>query len=362
MNAENKVLDNSTIALDSNKTGRSREAGKSSVDWAPMEYDFKDTWFAIAHAPNIGSKPRRLTLHAQQCYLWRDGAKLVASEFHPSKMDALKHAYSEFTGGSGFYPVVEFYGYVWVWYGNPENATSELIPQIPFLPRDGSNIPNYMRTTIRFDGCTPLSVENLLDLTHADFLHGEVVGGEGAAESDELEFSFTSETLTRTRTVTGKPVSPIMRWVGGVRAKYQDSRSTLHVHLRNNLCISYPQFRPGFDIPNVQPFTPCGKYRSRVNQTFSLQGAPTPFRQIMPKMAYVVGPQDNSVIRPQNPKYIEAGVNQRRDLCSRFDGPGVRYRMLLKKLWQRQQQGDFSYQADVDVGGDVREILGMTEN
>lgn len=346
-----------TSALSSEKHERPKKS--SPVDWSPMDYDFRDTWFAIAHAPNIGSKPKRLSLHAQQCYLWRDGDKLMATEVHPTRMSAA--LCTEFTGGSGNYPVAERYGYVWVWYGNPENASAELIPQIPFLPRDGKNIPNYMRTTIRFDGCTPLSVENLLDLTHADFLHGEVVGGEGDAESDEVEFSCTSETLTRTRIVTGKPVSPIMRWVGGVRAKYQDSRSTLHVHLRNNLCISYPRFRPGFDIPNVQPFTPCGKYRSRVNQIFSLQSAPTPFRQIMPKMAYVVGPQDNSVIRPQNPRYIEAREAARRDLCSRFDGPGVRYRMLLKKLWQRQQAGDYSYATDADVGGDVRAILGMTD-
>jgi hypothetical protein len=145
-----------------------------------------------------------------------------------------------------------------------------------------------------------------------------------------------------------------------VRAKYQDFRSTLHVHIRSNLCISYPQFRPGFDVPNVQPFIPSGKYRSRVNQVFNLHDAPTPFRHIMPRMAYVVGPQDNSVIRPQNPGYLEPG--ERRDLHSRFDAPGVRYRLLLKKLWERQQGGDFSYLGDVDTGADISELLGIGES
>ncbi|MBR9909214.1 MAG: oxygenase [Gammaproteobacteria bacterium] len=330
---------------------------KLATDWLPSNFDLRDTWFAVAHANHVSARPIKRVMHARQCYVWRENGTPVVAEFHPLHMAAMKSEYSEFTAGSGYFPVAERYGYVWVWYGNPANATLDLLPQIPFLPRDGSSIPAYMRTTVRFDGCSPLSVENLLDLTHADFLHGEVVGGEGEAESDEVEYSHTSETLTRTRIVTHKPVSPVMRWVGGVRAKYQDFRSTLHVHLRSNLCISYPRFRPGFDIPNVQPFVPSGKYRSRVNQIFNLQAAPLPFRHIMPRMAYVVGPQDNSVVRPQTPVYLSD--NAPRDLHSRFDGPGARYRLLMKKLWERQQNGDFSYAGDADPGADIAALLGM---
>lgn len=349
------MIENAT--LNSNEKSAAATSRAKAMDWQPTEYDFRDCWFPVAHAPDVGKRPILRAMHACHLYLWRDDGHAVAAEYHPVKRAAMKTRYSEFTAGSGFYPVSERYGYIWVWYGSPEQATEALIPQIPFLPKDGSNIPAYMRKTVRFDGCSALSVENLIDLTHADFLHGEVVGGEGEAESDEVEYSYTSETLTRTRIVVGKPVSPVMRWVGGVRAKYQDFRSTLHVHLRSNVCISYPRFSPGFDVPNVQPFVPSGKYRSRVNQIFSLQAAPTPFRQIMPRLAYVVGPQDNSVIRPQNPSYLE--LTERRDLHSRFDAPGARYRFLLKKLWQRQQSGDYSYLSDADPGADITALLGM---
>lgn len=338
---------------------RVENAGNNrALDWLPTDYDLRDCWFPIAHAPDVNSRPVFRALHAQQVYLWRENGSAVAADHHPGESAAARARSNEFTAGSGRYPVAEYYGYVWVWYGNPDQASEELIPNIPFLPRDGSNIPGYMRTTIRFDGCSGLSVENLIDLTHADFLHGEVVGGEGEAESDEVEFSYTSETLTRTRLVIGKPVSPVMRWVGGVRAKYQDFHSALHVHLRSNLCISYPKFRPGFDIPNVQSFTPNGKYRSRVNQIFNLNEAPTPFRQIMPRMAYRIGPQDNAVIRPQNPGYLES--TERRDLHSRFDAPGARYRFLMKKLWERQQAGDYSYASDADPAADISAAIGMT--
>jgi len=328
-------------------------------DWIPTNYDLRDTWFPVAHATDVSAQAVRRMVHSQPYYLWREGGQAKAAEIHPEAMDAANKNASEFTGGSYYYPVCERYGYVWAWYGNPDNADLDLLPHIPFLPRNG-DIPDYMRATIRFDACSALSVENLIDLTHADFLHGEVIGGEGESKSDEITFDYTSETLTRVRMVTGKPVSPIMKWVGGVRAKHQEFRSTLHVHLRSGLCISYPRFRPGFDIPNVQPFVPSGSHRSRVDQIFNLTKAPLVFRRIMPKMAYKVGPQDNYVMRPQNPRYLEASPV--RDLHSRFDAPGNRYRFLMQALHKRQQKGDFSYGSDVDPGGDITEILGMEKS
>lgn len=326
-------------------------------DWLPGQFDLHDTWFPLAHSNHVGKQPIRRVVHAQVVYLWREGAHILAADNHPETSFSCRRRANAFTAGSGLYMAVERYGYIWVWYGNPDNADQALLPHIPFLPVNGIKIPNYMRTTIRFDACSILSVENLLDLTHADFLHGEVVGGEGEAKTDEVVFEHTSETITRTRIVTGKPVSPIMRWVGGVRVKYQDFRSTLHVHLRSNVCISYPRFDPGFDVPNVQPFVPSGPYRSRVDQIFGLADAPTPFRQLMPKVAFIVGPQDNSVMRPQNPRYLN--IENRADLHSRFDAPGNRYRYLMNKLQERQDKSDFSYLADADPGGDITELLGM---
>ncbi|GAB3101772.1 oxygenase [Aestuariicella hydrocarbonica] len=339
------------------KAGNIARTQRQKDNWTPMVFDLHDTWFPIAHSTHVGAKPVRRALHAQPVYVWREGAKALAAECLPEALKSAATPKSAFTCGTGIYPTVEQYGYVWVWYGNPDNKDVTLLPHIPFLPKDGVGIPNYMRTSVRFDGNSSLSVENLLDLTHADFLHGEVIGGEGEAESDEISFEYTSETLTRVRHVVGKPVSPVMRWLGGVRAKYQEFRSTLHVHLRSNVCISYPRFRPGFDIPNMQTFVPSGPFRSRVDQTFSLGAAPTPFRQLMPRMAYVVGPQDNFVVRPQNPCYMNS--DDRADQNSRFDAPGVRYRFLMRKLWERQQAGDYSYLADADPGQDISALLGM---
>lgn len=327
-------------------------------DWVPMNIDLRDTWFPMAYSADVIDRTVRRVMHAQNVYLWREMGNVRAGEFRPEQISTRHYAPSAFTAGSAFYPVVERYGYIWVWYGNPEHAHEELIPFIPFLPADGSNIPRYTQRAVRFDASSPLSVENLIDLTHADFLHANAIG-DNKSESDVVEFTSTSETVTRTRIVTKKSVAPVMRWIGGVRAKYQDFRAVLHVHLRNSVCISYPRFTPGYAIPNVQPFVPVGKHRSRIDQTNYTVNAPAPFRWLMPRISYVIQPQDNSVLRAQNARYFESG--ERRDLSSRFDAPGNRYRALLTRLAERQKQGDFSYAHDADPGADITLLLGMKD-
>ncbi|MEH6386297.1 MAG: aromatic ring-hydroxylating dioxygenase subunit alpha [Pseudomonas profundi] len=328
---------------------------KRPSDWTPVNYDLHDTWFPVSHSRDVTSRPIRRIIHSQPYFLWRENGIPQAAEFHPSRLAALRHASSAFTGGSGSYPVIERYGYIWAWYGDPDHADIQLLPHIPFLPLDG-NIPGYTQRTVRFDASSALSVENLIDLTHADFLHANTIG-DGISESDVVEVEWTSETVTRTRMVTQKSVAPVMRWVGGIRARYQDFRAVLHIHLRSNVCISYPRFRPGYDIPNLQPFLPVGRHRSRCDVTFNTTAAPSPFRYLMPRINYIIQPQDNSVVRPQNERYLDA--SDRRDLHSRFDAPGTRYRYQMEQLAERQRRGDFSYGADAEPGRDITALLGM---
>ena len=103
-----------------------------SAEWIPGQHALRDTWFPIAHSPHVSERPIRRIIHSQPYYLWREGNNVKAAEYAPNA--SIKKT-SEFTAGSGFYPVLERYGYVWVWYGNPDNASEELIPNVPYLPR-----------------------------------------------------------------------------------------------------------------------------------------------------------------------------------------------------------------------------------
>jgi hypothetical protein len=231
-----------------------------------------------------------------------------------------------------------------------------LIPHIPFLPLDGQKIPRYMQRILRLDTSSPLSIENLIDLTHADFLHARTIG-DSTCESDTVEVEWTSETVTRTRIVTQRAVAPIMRWIGGIRSQYQDFRSTLHIHLRSGVAISFPRFRPGHDIPHIQGFTPVGRYRTRIDVTQYTATAPPPFRWVMPRTVNLFQAEDNLAVRLQTERYVDD--SERLDLHSRFDAPGLRYRFQLEQLAERQRRGDFAYKSDAEPGRDITQLLGM---
>ncbi|CAB3779941.1 oxygenase [Paraburkholderia caffeinilytica] len=343
-----------TTTLSEEPSLTSRAADRPAVqDWVPGVLQLRDAWFPVAHVTDVHETVSRRQVHSQPYYLWRAKGDLHASEHRPDIAAAKRLPSTAFTMGTGDYPVMERYGYVWVWYGNPEKADESLVPDVPFLPREGG-LPWYTRGTLRFDCCSALSLENLLDLTHADFLHANVVGDE-YSEDDRIEVQSTSETVTMIRHCKSKSVAPIMRWVGGVRAKYQDVRAVIHVHVRNSVAIAYGRYTPGFHVPLFHPCVPESQDRCRLNFAMNTTAAPGPFRILMPRAAYIVGPQDNIMVGPQSARYAEPA--DRRDLHSRFDGAGTRYRFLMQQIARRQQQGDFSFGAD--PGRDVRELLGM---
>jgi phenylpropionate dioxygenase-like ring-hydroxylating dioxygenase large terminal subunit len=71
------------------------------------------------------------------------------------------------------YPLVEQDGWVWIWMGNTELADESLIPDTHWM-----NDPQWAAVThsFRFECNHNLIHDNLLDLTHEQFIHGTTVG------------------------------------------------------------------------------------------------------------------------------------------------------------------------------------------
>ncbi|AFR16021.1 oxygenase [Burkholderia pseudomallei] len=337
-------------------------SGRDEGDWVPNRFCLRNAWFPLAHTFEIGERASRWQIYSQPCYLWRARGRIHASRRHPDLPAAPATPAMPAAPDSPFepperYPVVERFGYVWIWYGDPEHASDALVPDVPFLPREGG-LPERMQGNIRLDCCTPLLVENLLDLTHADYLHANLLGDE-QSEEDRVDVRFTSETVTMIRQCTNKSIAPIMRWFGGVRAKYQDVHVVIHVHVRSSVAVAYGRYMPGIDLPIFHPCVPESRDRCRLSFALNMTRTPWLLRALMPLTPYIVLPQDNRMIGPQSTRYRDAG--ERRDLYSRFDRAGLRYRLLLQQLARRQRDGDFSYAPDALPGQDARGILGMPD-
>ena len=319
--------------------------------WIPHDIVMRDTWFPVAHNYSVTGKPVRRAVYSHPIFLWRENGVVVASENHPN--EKVVGEKSQYTDARGRYPVMEHYGVVWVWFGNPLAADPVHLPSLPFLPPKGG-LPRHMTSTVRFECAAPISLENLIDLTHADFLHADVVGDE-RSDSETVETFFDSETVTMVRTCTNKSVAPVMKFFSGIKQPTQNVRQVIRIYLRSHCAIAYGRFTPGDDVPLFHPCTPETRDRTRMEMVMNTTNSDLLFRHVMPKAGYKVSRQDSYMTSPQSPRYMRD--TDRKDLHSKFDQAGQRYRMAMMELADRQAKGDFAYRDNVSA--DCSEIIGL---
>lgn len=291
-------------------------------------------------------------MHGAPVIFWHDGWRIRATEDMPGLPPRARRQ-GELTYGSGEYIITQRYGYVWVWYGDPDNASTDLIPNVPHLPSHG--MPERFERSVVFDCSYELLVENLLDQTHADFLHSKLTG-DAMSEDDIIEVESTSEIVTAIRTAHGRSIPPAQRaLVKG--AKTQNIRVVTVAHVRSGVCVLHGDFNPGMSMPMLHPCNPETAARARSPVTYNPRHMPRLGRELFPWVAHIVARQDNWATRKQNINYLTD--EDQRDLSSRFDKAGLRFRKLYADLVARQEAGDYSYLSDGDPGADVSEVLGI---
>ncbi len=322
-----------------------------AAQFRPGSFALRDAWFPMIHTVQIGRRPVRRALHGNPLVMWRDGARFRATEDLPGTPVAQRRA-SELTNG-GDYPTAERYGYLWVWYGDPANASVELLPSIPHTPEEG--MPRRFQGSVLFDCTYELICENLLDLTHADFLHSKLTG-DALSEDDVIDVESTSETVTMIRTAHGRPVPDMQKSLVKGATK-QNVRMVTHTHVRSGVCILHGDYNPGMSIRMIHPANPETRGRTRTPVTYNPMHITRMGRTMFPLTSHIVGRQDNWAVRRQNETYVLPRPNS--DLSSRFDKAGLRYRKIYQALVARQQDGDTSYLDDGDPQRDITDLLGI---
>ena len=169
-----------------------------------MSY-LRNTWYMAAWADEVGDKPFARTLLDEPLVLYRDTAGLPHALY-----DRCPHRFAPLSMGRvegellvcgyhglGFgadghcarnphgpvtralavpaYPMHEAHRALWIWMGEPDRADPALIRDLGFLsdaPQTAFN-KGYLKGT----GHYQLFVDNILDLSHTDFLHPDTLGG-----------------------------------------------------------------------------------------------------------------------------------------------------------------------------------------
>ncbi|WP_327725520.1 aromatic ring-hydroxylating dioxygenase subunit alpha [Streptomyces europaeiscabiei] len=104
------------------------------------------------------------------------------------------------------YPVVERHRFVWVWLGDPAVADPDLVPDLhwnddPQWAGDGG--------TITVDCDYRLVLDNLMDLTHEQFLHADSLANDELSEA-EPDVAHDDHSVTLTRWMRGIEAPPFL--------------------------------------------------------------------------------------------------------------------------------------------------------
>jgi vanillate O-demethylase monooxygenase subunit len=120
------------------------------------------------------------------------------------------------------YPVVEKSPMVWVWPGDPEKADPKLIPDYDWINGDQWGYGNGF---YEVKGNYLAIHENLMDITHFQYLHGTALGTPKHAES-KIEVTVKENTVDNYRVNEGELVPDLHREATGLK----DAPITRHAH------------------------------------------------------------------------------------------------------------------------------------
>ena len=104
------------------------------------------------------------------------------------------------------YPTAERHRAIWIWMGDAEAADENLIPDLSVLAEapDSAFSSGYLHTQCNFE----IVIDNILDLTHTDYLHANSIAGTGMTTSSKPVTRETKDGLRVEWLASGIPLSP----------------------------------------------------------------------------------------------------------------------------------------------------------
>ncbi|RVU05771.1 aromatic ring-hydroxylating dioxygenase subunit alpha [Novosphingobium umbonatum] len=203
----------------------------------------RNAWYVAAWASEVeGSKMLPRTILGEQIILMRDGEGLAAAvsgvcphRFASLSMGRLENGVVHCAyHGLGFdhtgacvhnpfgappktmrlkaYPVVERYSALWIWMGEADQADPALIPDFAFNdPAHHWVGEGYLLAKANYE----LEVENILDLSHIQFLHASTLGS-SEVSNGRYEWKQEGEQIWSNRDVYGEIMTPQLATAMGV--------------------------------------------------------------------------------------------------------------------------------------------------
>jgi len=156
-------------------------------------------------------------------------------------------------------------GILWLWAGAPEAADPALIPAFPFIPDrpDWRTVRGYTLMKANYEYGT----DNLLDLSHIEFVHKGTFAGQGVIFAGQHKVTLDGETLHSNWWMPG--IAPPSMATGHVPPDavvdhWLDMRWNAPASMRLNVGVC-PHGEPreaGFEVPQAHILTPANEHES----------------------------------------------------------------------------------------------------
>jgi phenylpropionate dioxygenase-like ring-hydroxylating dioxygenase large terminal subunit len=214
----------------------------------------RNAWYAAGSTTEIGRKPLRRVLLGEPVVLFRkeDGVPIALADRCPHRFAPLSrgrlvgdelqcgyHGLRFDTSGVcthnphgdtiprqarvRSYTLLERHGFVWIWMGE-EASEPELLPDLaPFGRREGyATVDGYLRIAANYQ----LITDNLLDLSHVEFLHA-AFAVEDVLETSRTELLRDGNTIQSNRWKPACKVSRFLRMFWQSDAERGDARANM---------------------------------------------------------------------------------------------------------------------------------------
>lgn len=248
----------------------------------------KNAWYAAGWARELADEPRAITVLGEHVVLFRsaDGAvhaledrcphrfaplslgkvrgdRLVCGyhglEFSPSGSCARNpHGRGAVSSALSVrsYPVAQRYGMIWLWMGTSERADESRLPPLSRLEEPGYS---WVHGSLHVDANYQLVIDNLLDLTHVEFMH-PLLASPGNSERTTYRAEQDGTTVSSYYDIVDEPISGLFQilWTGA--AQTAAMHAYMHWHAPSNLDLDVglvsDEADGGPKIPTVHLLTP----------------------------------------------------------------------------------------------------------
>jgi phenylpropionate dioxygenase-like ring-hydroxylating dioxygenase large terminal subunit len=244
------------------------------------------------------------------------------------------------------FPVIERHRLLWVWTGEPDLADSAHIPELPFIDRapEASFISGYVPTAANH----LLMVDNILDLTHADYLHPESLGGGSMTRSTASIESMPHDSLRVAWIANDEAPLPIMR----MNFPEPDARIDMWTEVQwwpsgvmTLITGGTPTRQPrsaGMNVQAVHIMTPATQssthYFYSNTRSFATDNVAVT-ENIAKALRFAFEQQDKPMIEGQQARIGSADLLSLHPALQRSDGPSTQARRILTRL-VREEAGN----------------------